>query len=362
MEKEYHNKVDNNSTDEIGIIGSRSENFKILVKRVRVEMYCFIVPVRFNYFQLIGKGAYGIVIAAYLDEEAKENFRKKNISHDKNGVRTCMAIKKFIDPFRSLFIASRALRELIIKFINGYTTNENSWNLSEIYICNELLQTDLACISTEKLTHKHISFFIYQIICGLLHLHEHKIIHRDLKPGNIVVNTKCELKILDFGLSCQTNNSMTPYVVTRYYRAPEVLIGLNYTEKVDNWSVGCILAEMILNKIVFRGDNTVNQLTAILKVVGKPSMSFYEKLPEEFKRQCFDHIWTKEYKNNLNQVFNDDILKKSNATTARDINDCKELLFALLTFDQEHRVSDTEALAMNYISKWLDDVETKRVI
>ena len=75
------------------------------------------------------------------------------------------------------------------------------------------------------------------------------MIHRDLKPSNIVVKSDCTLKILDFGLARATtgNNTfmMTPYVVTRYYRAPEVILGMGYKENVDIWSVGCIMGERV---------------------------------------------------------------------------------------------------------------------
>ena len=68
-----------------------------------------------------------------------------------------------------------------------------------------------------------------------------------MKPSNIVVKSDCTLKILDFGLArtAGTTFMMTPYVVTRYYRAPEVILGMGYHENVDIWSVGCIMGEMI---------------------------------------------------------------------------------------------------------------------
>lgn len=82
-------------------------------------------------------------------------------------------------------------------------------------------------------------------LSGIKHLHSADVIHRDLKPSNIVVKSDCTLKILDFGLArAQTGNNtfmMTPYVVTRYYRAPEVILGMGYKENVDIWSVGCIM-------------------------------------------------------------------------------------------------------------------------
>lgn len=79
-------------------------------------------------------------------------------------------------------------------------------------------------------------------------MHSAAVIHRDLKPSNIVVKSDCTLKILDFGLARTAvgNNSfmMTPYVVTRYYRAPEVILGMGYKENVDIWSVGCIMGNV----------------------------------------------------------------------------------------------------------------------
>lgn len=89
------------------------------------------------------------------------------------------------------------------------------------------------------------------VCLGIKHLHSADVIHRDLKPSNIVVKSDCTLKILDFGLARATtgNNTfmMTPYVVTRYYRAPEVILGMGYKENVDIWSVGCIMGQLFPN-------------------------------------------------------------------------------------------------------------------
>ena len=94
---------------------------------------------------------------------------------------------------------------------------------------------------------------------GLKHLHSYNIIHRDLKPENIGVKKDCSLKIFDFGIARLDNSfNKTQYVVTRYYRAPEVILGMAYDHKVDIWSVGCIMGEMIRKPgsgrtILFRG-------------------------------------------------------------------------------------------------------------
>lgn len=89
-----------------------------------------------------------------------------------------------------------------------------------------------------------------------------------MKPSNIVVKSDCTLKILDFGLArtAGTTFMMTPYVVTRYYRAPEVILGMGYTENVDIWSVGCIMGEMIRGGVLFPGTDHIDQWN---KIIGK---------------------------------------------------------------------------------------------
>jgi mitogen-activated protein kinase 8/9/10 (c-Jun N-terminal kinase) len=81
-----------------------------------------------------------------------------------------------------------------------------------------------------------------------------------------VVKSDCTLKILDFGLArtAGTTFMMTPYVVTRYYRAPEVILGMGYKENVDIWSVGCIMGEMIRGGVLFPGTDHIDQWNKII--------------------------------------------------------------------------------------------------
>ena len=101
---------------------------------------------------------------------------------------------------------------------------------------------------------------------GLKYIHSAGAIHRDIKPQNLLVNSNCDLKICDFGLSTVKNGEvnknfqLTNYVVTRWFRAPEVLLKYSttdYDSKVDMWSVGCVLAEMYLRKVLF-GDKALS--------------------------------------------------------------------------------------------------------
>ena len=114
--------------------------------------------------------------------------------------------------------------------------------------------------------------------------------HRDLKPENIAMNENMELRVLDFGMARgvnQTGSGHTGYVVTRHYRAPEVLCfefdaeKLNYKEGVDSWALGCIIAEQITGQVLFQGSNFIEQLSAIGEKLGRPPPAFVAVIANE---------------------------------------------------------------------------------
>ncbi len=151
----------------------------------------------------------------------------------------------------------------------------------------ELMETDLAQIirSQQKIKDQHVQYFTFQLLRAMKYLHECNIVHRDLKPRNLLVNADCCLKVADFGLARQYNESnsgkiapMTDYVTTRWYRAPEIIVGwCTYSAAVDMWAVGCIIAELIMRTPIFPGADTMKQLESICRILGKPDVRFIKK-------------------------------------------------------------------------------------
>uniref|UniRef100_A0A9J8CEY6 mitogen-activated protein kinase n=1 Tax=Cyprinus carpio carpio TaxID=630221 RepID=A0A9J8CEY6_CYPCA len=241
--------------------------------RLEIQKTTWDVPDRYTSLKPVGSGAYGTVCSA-TDQKTKEK----------------VAIKKLYRPFQSLIHAKRAYRELrllrhiqhdnVICLLNVFTPDSMLEKFDTFYMVMPFVAQDLGHIMKRKqLTSKVITYLFYQILRGLKYIHSAGIIHRDLKPSNLAVDENCELKILDFGLARHTETEMTGYVVTRWYRAPEVIFNwMHYTQTVDVWSAGCILAEMITGEVLFPGTDSIDQLKKILNLTGTPNSTLVQKM------------------------------------------------------------------------------------
>ncbi|GFY82839.1 MAP kinase 6 [Actinidia rufa] len=229
----------------------------------------------------IGKGAYGIVCSA-LNSETTEHA----------------AIKKIANAFDNKIDAKRTLREIKllrhmdhenVVAIRDIIPPPQRESFNDVYIAYELMDTDLHQIirSNQSLSEEHCQYFLYQILRGLKYIHSANVLHRDLKPSNLLLNANCDLKICDFGLARVTSETdfMTEYVVTRWYRAPELLLNSSdYTAAIDVWSVGCIFMELMDRKPLFPGRDHVHQLRLLMELIGTPSEAELEFLNENAKK------------------------------------------------------------------------------
>ncbi|XP_064818934.1 mitogen-activated protein kinase 14A-like, partial [Oncorhynchus masou masou] len=127
--------------------------------------------------------------------------------------------------YRELRLLKHMKHENVIGLLDVFTPATSLEEFNDVYLVTHLMGADLNnIIKCQKLTDDHVQFLIYQILRGLKYIHSADIIHRDLKPSNLAVNEDCELKILDFGLARHTDDEMTGYVATRWYRAPEIML------------------------------------------------------------------------------------------------------------------------------------------
>jgi len=185
-----------------------------------------------------------------------------------------VALKKVFDAFHNATDSQRTYREVmflqqlhhpnIIHLMNIIKAENNK----DLYMVFEFMETDLHnVIRANILQEIHKQYIVYQLLKSLKYVHSAELIHRDLKPSNILLNSECLIKLADFGLARSllgkeedsSQATLTEYVATRWYRAPEILLGsTKYSKAVDMWSVGCILAELVIGKPLFPGTSTLN--------------------------------------------------------------------------------------------------------
>ncbi|AFR95321.1 mitogen-activated protein kinase CPK1 [Cryptococcus neoformans C23] len=305
----------------------------------------FNVPSTYKLEEIVGEGAYGLVVAG---------------THLPSGTR--VAIKR-ITPFDHTMFCQRTLRE--IKLLRHFR-HENIISIldliqpesyevfNEVYLVQELMETDLhRVIRSQELSDDHCQYFVYQTLRGLKALHSADVLHRDLKPSNLLLNANCDLKICDFGLARSSakpppgasdggQGFMTEYVATRWYRAPEVMLSFQeYTKAIDLWSVGCILAEMINGKPLFPGRDYHHQLSLILQVLGTPTMDDFNEITSQRSK---DYLRALEF--TRRQDFSAICPKAKPAAV--------DLLKRTLTFSPSKRITVEEALTHPYVEAYHD--------
>ncbi|XP_048110765.1 mitogen-activated protein kinase 14B isoform X3 [Alosa alosa] len=278
------------------------------------------VPERYQNLSPVGSGAYGSVCSAY---DVKIGLK--------------VAVKKLSRPFQSIIHAKRTYRELrllkhmkhenVIGLLDVFSPHVTLKEFNDVYLVTHLMGADLNnIVKCQKLTDDHVQFLIYQILRGLKYIHSADIIHRDLKPSNLAVNEDCELKILDFGLARHTDDEMTGYVATRWYRAPEIMLNwMHYNMTVDIWSVGCIMAELLTGRTLFPGTDHIDQLKLIMML----ARNYINSLPQMPKRNFAD------------------VFIGANPTAV-------DLLEKMLVLDTDKRITASEALAHPYFAQYHD--------
>ncbi|CAH0552100.1 unnamed protein product [Brassicogethes aeneus] len=302
---------------------------------------------RFDIQKRLGKGAYGIVWKA-IDRRTRE----------------VVAVKKIFDAFRNQTDAQRTFREIM--FLQSFKAHPNivklhsihrAANNRDIYLGFEYMETDLHNVIKRGniLKDVHKRYIMYQLLKAMKYIHSGNVIHRDLKPSNVLLDSLCRCKIADFGLArlltqgsdgCLGSDgdpTLTDYVATRWYRAPEILIAnRRYTKGIDMWSIGCILAEMCMGKPIFPGTSTVNQVERIMASIPSPT-------PDDINMICSSGVGSSMIKNASS------VQKVSLKSIIGQISDdALSLINKLLIFNPNKRLTAEECLEQYYVSRFHD--------
>ncbi|ODQ65380.1 Pkinase-domain-containing protein [Nadsonia fulvescens var. elongata DSM 6958] len=206
-----------------------------------------------------------------------------------------------------------------------------------------------------------VKLYTYQLLRSLAYLHSNDICHRDIKPQNLLIDPHSKiLKLCDFGSAKILNprEANISYICSRFYRAPELIFGAqHYSTKIDVWSAGCVLAELISGKPLFPGSSGIDQLVEIIKLLGTPSYDEIRVMNKHYlsslnntkfpqiKPQSFAKVFRRRFNNISHQRFHDDEIL------------LYDLLSKLFQYSPLKRISAMEALVHPFFDQ-LRDIET----
>lgn len=219
---------------------------------------------KYKIIRKIGQGTFGKVYEAE-DSTEKKKVAIKRVEKVSNAVSREADILKMID------------HDYCLKLLDVfYTSDDGSTDNKYQNLVFDYHPTTLYRFIRDKpCTPKAAKTMFFQLCLAIHHIHEKNICHRDITPSNILLTNRGDVVLADFGSAkiLESQHISMSYVCSRYYRAPELLLGCsNYTTKVDIWSAGCILAEMLLGRPLFPGADNQDQFVKIVLVLGAPSI------------------------------------------------------------------------------------------
>jgi serine/threonine protein kinase len=293
----------------------------------------------------LGKGAQGKVCKVFHKRD-KMHFSMKKVDINFNSPINCLNVLREIKILKN--ITHRhiiGLKEVLAK--------ETMATYDHIYLITDLMDIDLKNViySEQDLTIEHVKKIAFQIITGIEYIHRKGIMHRDIKPANILVNKDCNVKLCDFGMAKANLQNATfegrqfPMnscnVTTRWYRAPEVLFEFDdYTESMDVWSFGCVLAEMLTRQPFMRGKTDLEQVGLVADLIGHPPREIFSRLNQGLQDFFEDQInMPKNFKKMFLMLDKDGI----------------DLLQRIFTYDYKRRISAKAILEHPFFSEESDE-------
>mmetsp|Transcript_33880 Transcript_33880/g.34517 ORF Transcript_33880/g.34517 Transcript_33880/m.34517 type:complete len:545 (+) Transcript_33880:145-1779(+) len=307
------------------------------------EAFLSLAPDKYVLGDFLGKGTYGQVVKGH------EALTGRNV-----------AIKQLSNVFTDANYAKHVLREVSIlhslRHENILSLVDLRLSNKDLYVVTDQCDFDLHRIiydvknlpgpATSIIREKiHYIYILYQLLEAVKFMHSAGVLHRDIKPANILINSNLTVKLCDFGFALLTDEKcnnlldiesqpLTEYMVTRWYRAPEVLLSPGrYGKAQDIWSVACSFCELIRKCPLFPGKNTIDQVVVIIQKSGKPTEEDLDFIP--FER-------AKTFTRNISS--NGDRLESSLANTKRIHPYLYYLLREMLVFHPNKRITAETAI------------------
>lgn len=288
----------------------------------------------FSCLNRIEEGTYGVVYRA-KDKKTDEivALKRLKMEKEKEGF-PITSLREINTLLKSQHMNIVTVREIVV-----------GSNMDKIYIVMDYVEHDMkSLMETMKnpFLMGEVKTLMIQLLKGVTHLHDNWIIHRDLKTSNLLLSHKGILKIGDFGLAREYGSPLkqyTPIVVTLWYRAPELLLGIKeYSTPIDLWSVGCIFAEFLTMKPLWPGKSEIDELNRIFKDLGTPTEKIWsgvKELPGMKKCTFADHPY-----NTLRQRFGSYLTDSGFG-----------LLNKFLTYNPTKRITAEESLKHEFFSE-----------
>ncbi|QSL64359.1 hypothetical protein MERGE_001659 [Pneumocystis wakefieldiae] len=304
------------------------------------------IAYRYEIYSILGKGSFGQVIKCFDYKIGKtvaiKIIRNKKSFHAQALVETKI-LKKLSewDPNDDYSF---------IKYIDHFYFRDHLCIVMELLDINlyELIRiNDFRGFSLPL-----IRCFAKQLLQNLVFLKKHGIIHCDLKPENILLShgIGTNIKVIDFGSSCFENEKVYTYIQSRFYRSPEVILGLSYGISIDIWSLGCILAELYTGHPIFPGEDEQEQLACIMEVLGIPEKYLIEKSSR--RMLFFDSSGNPRF-----SVSSKGRRRVPSSKTLSQIVKCNHISFLdflskCLLWDPEYRLTPEKALEHEFVTKF----------
>ncbi|KAL4488782.1 hypothetical protein ABPG72_016435 [Tetrahymena utriculariae] len=295
-------------------------------------------PKDLKIIDVVGNGTFGVVYKALLNKE--QVVAVKRVFQDKRYKN------------REREIIERLDHQNIIKCKDFFETKGEKKDEVYLNLVMEYMNFPLSKVIRDKrkanqmMKIEDIRLYAYQMFKALSYLQSLNICHRDIKPQNILVNDKDDdkrLKICDFGSAKQliSSEANISYICSRYYRAPELIFkSQHYTNAIDIWSMGCVIAEMVLGEPLFPGENSLDQLVEIIRILGTPTRQqilMMNPSSQEFRfPQIKSYSWSKVFEKALQKVQEDE---------KQRFNQLMDLISKVLVYAPQERPSPLQALA-----------------